>query len=372
MTTFTVTELENAYMCGWKHEFNSFNRLSLESSSPLKALWLGTLVHKALDLLAATLAVPQDGHTFTSKNNICDVCGNHMYAHLKGIHIYQIFANEQLEKITEKYRQEIGADPTYMELKEVHDTIRLGRAMFQNYLDYYKTPLPDTLEYISTEQSLTVDIPGTEHCACALTETCTCEHRVCRPYKVPVPYTYCECIDFGRECTCVILHKLEGTLDGLVRRKIDNGVFILENKTFTFHPKRADLERNHQFMGYTWAGNQHDLNIQGILYNGLWKREKIPNGKTIHDLFVREYIPYTRYELESWENNTRELTLRIGDPNYVPVRSVPPVGGCNGVNMCGFKDLCDARFKRTNYDFILASRYTKRERTSIFADQEPE
>lgn len=386
MGKYSTTEIETHEDCGWRWDFNSRNRLSLEPVTPLKALWLGTLIHKSLDMLATSTLI-KDGHKFSysgdgvpDNKSICSTCGLPALAHLKGMSIYDTFAMERYDSLIEYYRNRVGVPPTSFELKEVHDTRDLGRAMFKNYLDYYGTPIPDEFEYISTEQLLIIDIPGTEHCVCAtLGNVCTCE-KLCRPWREDVTrsvkYTFCMCID--KECPCRVLHQLETTLDGLIRRKIDNWVFILENKTFSLHPTMEringlatypDLQRNHQFMTYTWAGNTVGFDIKGIFYNGLWKRLKVPEKKTMHDMFTRAVLTYKPAELLAIGEHTRIATLRMGDPYIETERNVKAVGGCNGVNQCNFKRLCDARFSNTNYEFILRNNYTKREQ-AIEDDEE--
>jgi hypothetical protein len=383
MGKFTVTEKEAFNDCGWRWDFNSMNRLALEPVTPLKALWLGTLVHKSLDLLAATTALP-DKHPYTNSVKFnpfdqplvipqepCDTCGLPALVHVPRESIYELFAEERKQKLIDLYTEKVGTPPSYAEQKDSLDTIALGRAMFSNYLAYYKEPLPPELEYISTEQSLIVQVPGTEHCECAYKDSCDCGHN-CRPWYFPVDYTFCTCARANPTCSCRQCHYIESTLDGLVRRKTDGGIFILENKTFTFHPRKDDLERNHQFMGYTWAGNAHGLDIQGVLYNGLWKRAQVPKGKTMHDLFTREYLDFNSYQIAQWGNQARIDLLKMGDPTLEITRNVHAVGGCNGVNQCNFKALCDARYQDTNYTYLLSSRYQKREKTSIFAAEEVE
>lgn len=386
MGKVTVTEFETEDRCGWRWDFNSFNRLAIEPILPLKALFIGTLVHKALDMLSSTLLIKAQ-HTYYNPFGGNAPCG-HEYAdgtccnlpaaaHATGTAIYDMYAWDKLNAITKNYTEKVGAPPNSYEMREILDSIDLGRAMFGNYLNYYKTPLPDDFEYISTEQSVLLELPDTEHCECAYHTDCQCSvkditYGSCRPYNIPVHYTHCMCV--GKTCPCRQSHQLEATIDGLVRRKTDGWRFILENKTFTYHPTRTstgrypEFERNHQFMGYTWAGQAAELEPKGILYNGLWKRAELPNKRTWEDMFLRTTIPYQSYEIDEWQRQASRHAMRMLEPGREVERYVHPVGGCKGLNGCSFNDLCDARFKNINYQTLLKTKYQPRERTSIFED----
>lgn len=345
----TVTELEAFRRCPWRWEFNSKNRLYLESASPLQSLNLGTLWHKGLDAYAQREMMDKP-HIFVGENTNCDECGFSPYAHVPDPLAAHSMA--LIMKVQSHYREVAKREASSLELRPTYEAVELCKNMMKHYLQYYKgRMLPEDFIYIQPEQQLYKDIPNTEHCTCYNKPTCECG-KSCR-FK-NTNYTHCKCSN----CTCREFHVLEGTVDGLILHVPTKNIYILENKSFSVHTNVEELKRIPQFMGYSWIAS--DFAVKGVIYNGAWTRNEIPNGKSLKDLFSRYTLSWPQEILTEWANQAGISALQMFDPTYKPIRVVHPVGGCMGVNGCDFKKLCDARFNQDGYDRILQYDYRRR------------
>ncbi len=377
MATITVTESEAARNCGWQWQFNSPTQMYLENANPLQSLYAGTLWHKALESMAQKQSMPTP-HKFVSPADVtldptmtsvdkikCELCGYDIFAHMDD----PLIAHAQLSvvRIQQHYEKLTGRKAQQLELKKTYDIIGMLQAMMTNYMQYYHGELlPADFKYVRTEQQFFKVLPNTEHCTCYYNKGCKCTYtkngirKSCR-YKNGY-YKYCKCEQSN--CKCRESHRLEGKLDGLIQHIPTGNIFILENKTFSVHTQVKELRRIPQFMGYTWIGE--DFNIAGMLYNGAWTRSQVPNGKSMHDMFIRHMLSWTKIETDNWASQLAVTAMQIHDPRYIPVRRIHPVGGCMGVNNCSYKLLCDARFSQPqNYDTILATNYRRREADDI-------
>lgn len=397
MGLITVTEVESLRRCGWQHEFNSPNKMHLEAANPLESLWLGSLWHRTLDSIAQRATMEDPYHKFVAPNPLptniapekilCTACNLDAFAH--STDPLAAHSGHAVVKIQEHYRKQQGVNPQQYELKKTYELIEMAQAMLRNYLSYYNNRLlPPDFRYIQTEQQLFKVLPNTEHCTCYLQAKCNCglfvnNKRVSCRY-VHGWYGDCKCGTNNRgtsnvttivvpvggsdarnlfadtsRCRCRKDHILEGKLDGLIEHEPTNNIYVIDHKTFTVHTSVEELRRNSQFMGYTWMGDLFD--VKGMIYNGVWVRDHVPNGRTIHDLFVRHTLSWNQYELLNWATQTGIDAMRLFDPRYIPTRTVHPVGGCVGVNNCSYRQLCDARFLNQNYETILRTQYRKRE-----------
>lgn len=375
--------MEAAKRCGWLWEFNSPTQMHLESADPLKSLYTGTLWHKTLDSLAQKEQINSWGNhpfkadipvtldAFNSPSELdkpkCAhvypdgrVCAMSIYGHMKDP--FEVHATASLLAIKQHYIKVAQREPLQEELEPTRKIINLVRCMLQNYLEFYHGRLiPEDFVYIQTEQQFFKILPNTEHCTCYYNAKCSCGflkngvRKSCR--HVNGIYTQCKCVH--TECPCRKSHVLEGKLDGLILHVPTNNIYILENKTFSVHTAVSELKRISQFMGYTWIGL--DFDTTGVLYNGAWTRDHIPSGKVLSDLFARYVLAWAKEEITEWQNQASRTALYTLDPRYIPTRTVHPVGGCNGVNQCGYKKLCDARFKTANYNIILNTEYRKKD-----------
>lgn len=366
MGVITVTELESVRRCGWQWDFGSKNRMGLESSNPLHSLYTGTLWHKAMDTLAQQEQLNKlPKHAFDldakSKDKLCKICHFSVEAHSRDP--FLAVAGMLTLKVRSHYEEVTGRQISQVEMKPTFDTIQLVQTMLQNYKEYYRGRLiPEGYEYIQTEQQFFKELPGTEHCECYSKPKCGCSEK-CR-YKFAY-YQHCKCE--GTECECRQFHKAEGTLDGLMKHTETEHVAILENKTFSVHPDMTELRRTPQFIGYTWIGAEFD--IDHLLYNGIWAIDHLRDGYnraagrkwTKDDMFIQKGLRWKDYEINTWVEQAATTAMQVFDPRYKPVRVVHPVGGCNGVNGCSYKTLCDARFYGVDYERILKNEYRQRE-----------
>jgi len=417
----SVTEINAWKRCRWYWLHNSFNGLALERAITLPPFALGTMAH-------ASIQFWQDHPTATLEQVIMD---------------YDVRALQNTQAIIEHYKAHMsGIDPSPMELKANLAAMVMGRAMIINYYNYYSAPqrgggpLPTGYALIASEQTLTVPIPHTEHClyneppsASGLSrfgsdhcETCNCGLVFCacrggHVMDVPAVIQACQC--------CIDTNYLEGTFDGVVQVPDTNTgelkLYVLEHKTFSRHPTDDGLEHNEQFLRYLWLATRSGLipegEVGGILYNGLWKREKVPDGRVMDDMFHRALLDRTPAELDRCTTQLEQVSMEMcyaapppnlaqratldidtatamtmashnGQGQAKPVswgpvtpvyKTVPPVDGCNGLLQCVFKDVCDADELPapegpgpTRYQQLLQGRYVPRLRTPAFATDVPE
>lgn len=365
---FSVTEINGWKRCRVQHDFNSLNKLGLEPAVTLPAFALGTLVHHGIE--------------FWNTNPLATKAEVLSY--------YGVKAWDALQAVLGYYSESTGGQaPTQVELKANLDASTLGRAMIANYYDYYVSkdlgPLPQGYSLVQAEQTVKIAIPNTEHC-CNL--TFTAQAQATSQATNVAPCTYCGPCDKCRYCLpvyrpdwqraphcleCTRLYGLEGTLDGILTHDKSGIVHVLENKTFSRHPSEDGLIMNEQFSRYLWIVTKL-LTIDAdkppkLLYNGLWKREKLPDKRSMDDMFERVTISRTAAQLEACEQETAAIVMEMGS-QYTPIiRTVPPIDGCNGLMGCNFKDLCNARFNQPdNYPVILRGRYTNRQRTPVWGD----
>lgn len=359
MGVISVTEIESARRCGWQHDFNSRNRMDLEPYNSLHSLYTGTLWHHTLDSMGQREMMLADYpiHEYIpGDNNLCKVCKFVKFAHMQDPiygHISLMMSN-----LRERYIRIEGREPTGAEYQPSTDTCNLVRAMIHNYLKFWKgRTLPENFVYIQPEQQMYKELPNTSHCACYALSACQCKPLTTNSCRLKhTKYTHCKCVD--TQCICRQTHIVEGTVDGLIRNIQTNGIFIWENKSFSVHSQLDDLKRLSQSMGYWWLNSE--LHPVGFVYNGAWTRYELPANKTMKDMFPRYIWSFNPRDGEEWARQAAITALSIFDPDYVPVRTVHPVGGCKGVNQCSYNRLCDARYKDQNYDMILTHEFVKR------------
>lgn len=322
MTTVSVTERRTFRTCRQEWEWASLNHEGLEPVMPNRKLLLGSLIHYTLadwveDWSLDPVARFVD-HWRTAEIDI------------KGRYLTKFQDTMTDDELAVRY----GIP--------VHD---LGRAMISNYKDYYKTPLPKGWTILQAEQTVTIDVPGTEHWECRTPEAQCCTGG------------YGGCRGSGNvDCCDMVAHKLEGTFDAIARDPAGS-IFIVDHKTFERKPSGFELAEDDQFLAYTWMVSQLGIGkVRGVMYNGLWKRAYPPKGKTIDDLFFRSLIPRDQ-ELADFG---RRLPVEVNEMCNNPTIYINPAWySCPS---CGFRDMCIAMRRGEDYQDLLEE-YAPRTRT---------
>lgn len=234
--------------------------------------------------------------------------------------VYMTLAVRELEAVRRLYADKVGSRMSKDEEDELFSELEFGRNMVTNYVTRWKAPLPPGFELIQTEQQVLVNIPGTEH-------------------------------------------QLEATFDALVRDKRGK-YWILERKTYKARPKEGSLDRNDQFLSYIWALQQLDIGpVGGVLYDGLWKRDKPPRGRKFEDLFLRHTITREQTEIDELESN---LTLEAQDMAEARIYPNRQWQGCWD---CPFERLCTAQSLDEDVDYIRDTYYVQRSRDDKHYDE---
>lgn len=330
---FSVTEIELYLRCQrrWKLQAIPPNGLGLSPFRGMPALILGGLIHKSLE---AWQRAPSDGNKFID------------------------IAAEQYVELQNQHIQQTGAMPSDEDLAPLLDSIDLGNEMIENYIAYYRTPLPKGYRFVQAEQEVVLEIPNTAHLEC---DTC---HQVS-----PVIDThYC-----GGKVTWQP-HKLRCTLDELVVDEHDK-LWLLERKTYGNRPRKEVLQRHHQMLAYIWATSMlfGYENVGGVLYDGLWKRSlRKERGKdrSLEDLFYREIFIRERAELDEFEKQTALVVTEMA--SKVSLEDCVFNRRWEGCYDCAVQSLCDAISLGEDVDNIIAYEYIKRGATSTGSDSWPE
>jgi len=318
----SVTELEILKRCRWKWDKMSFSREGLTAIVTKRPLDLGSLMHQALfDWITQPDGDPVE---FFNKR-----------------------AQIRLVEMATAYKEAVGAGMSREELIPYGEAVRIGAAMMANYQAMYTTPLSPGWTLISAEQPCLVKIPGTYHNCIG---PCLCSK--CYTHELGLD---CE----SEDCVCCCWHQLEGTLDGLVANERGD-IWILEHKTWDRHPDMRQLYRNPQFARYMWIGQQLGLNPQGIAYDGLWSRATVPTGKKFEDLFLRRLITVNQHFIDQ---TGEYLAQDVNEAASLPAITKSIDWTCPN---CGVYDLCESDSFGEDYDFILSTKYKKRERTPAF------
>ena len=334
MATISVTERGLFKRCRRRWDLSSFNRQSLSPIINAAALDLGTLIHSTLEKWTEDPA-------------------------LDPLEVYNFIAEELKTKIILDYNERIGCLPSTDELSGTFNAIAMGRVMIANYKAHWRTPLPAGYTLIQNEQTLTIPIPNTEHCKfngdneCDMCACNECSDSWEQYYKctdvidfTPSSFAYrCPC--------CVEPHYLEATFDGIMADELGQ-LFIIERKTYNRKPSEDDLDENDQFLAYMWALQtaMPDASIRGVSYDGLWKRDHIPSGKQLSDMFLRKILMRNRQELDEFGSFLDLEVMDMTDPNVRIYKNVPAVGGCWD---CNFRPLCKSMSRNPQHhtDMIL-------------------
>jgi hypothetical protein len=210
-----------------------------------------------------------------------------------------------------------GQQPSDEELAPYYDAVKLGSAMINNYKSYWKQPLPPGFRVLDPEQEIIVNIPSTEH-------------------------------------------KIKARLDELIIDEY-NQIFILERKTYSIRPLRGVIEYRPQFKCYVWAARELlGDKIIGIAYDGLWKRDHVPKGKKLEDLFTRMLIRPNAHELKEFENFLVYITNEMANDPVIYKHWIEESMSFIGCARCEFKAPCVAESRGQDTDFFVRSQYYQR------------
>ena len=252
-------------------------------------------------------------------------------------------AVKMYDKMEADYRKQVGAPMSDVEKEPFYEAVQMARAMCANYQVRWGTPLPSDYVIVRPEQKIAVPIPGTEHTCTWCNGTGQFQAGGC---------TNCNATGEDR-------HYLEGRLDGLVQD--DKGrLWILEHKTYKSRPNMDSLNTADQFLAYMWLVTRLDLGeVGGILYDGMWKREKPPRGRTFEDLFMRLTLLRSPEELDEFGRFLTLEALHMADLYRHPETAYPN-RRWEGCFDCGMEPLCRAMSRGEDIERLKVGKYTRR------------
>lgn len=287
-----------------------------------------------------------------------------------------------LDKYKVTYLEHVGAEISEDELDKMYDLIKLGLAMVTNYKDHYKKPLPSAFQIIQTEQRIMVAIPDTMHWECS---ECHWMYSIdeSMKYSLILDTSWSMNTNDVNNCpACGAIgtvkwqpHYLRGTLDSLLQDK--NGkVYPLERKTYAARPEPSKLQHDDQMLAYLWILTQlfGVANVGGVLYDGLWKREKPPakRGTTkqleMADLFYRDIFPRPPEEIEEFgillKQEVEDMAEAIMKKRFFINRT------WQGCWDCSMSKLCAAMSRGEDVEYVTSTFYQQRSYGNILPDED--
>src|SRR6185369_4139862 len=245
---FSVTERANAKRCPRMHRLSSKGGAHLGLIIPPVYLNVGSLIHQGSQawLLDTERKTSYEAHVMVASSAL-------------------------IEKARARYLKQVGASMSKEEETPLWEAITFATTMARNYELRWGSPLEEGFVVVRPEQRVVIPVPGTEHpCpTCNTTGVVTDEQGWTDGDACP------ECHGEG-----ISRHYLDGRFDALT---LDAGgrIHILEHKTYNSRPNDESLQTNDQFLAYIWLAIQLDIgDVAGLDYDGLWRRETIPRGRT--------------------------------------------------------------------------------------------
>lgn len=272
---FSVTERQSFRRCRRKAVLSSKNGQHLGPMFPPLNLSVGTIVHKAHQLWLERPSISMSDHALDA-------------------------SAWAIGQISINYTKQVGCPPSDTEMLVTHEAVDMALKMCENYAIKWGTPLPPEYKLLSAEQKIRVPVSGTEH-------PCPKCGGVGEYSYMHANVACFECIGSGSQ-----VHYLEGRLDGLIQHS-SGRIDVLEHKTYGSRPRTNDLQTNDQFLAYLWLVKQLGFNPSldsCIAYDGMWRRDRVPRGRTFDDLFTRYTLTRTPAELEEFEHF---LPLELND-----------------------------------------------------------
>lgn len=322
---FSVTERGSFRRCRRKAVLTSKNGQHLGPMFSPLSLNVGTIVHRA--------------HQLWLERPDTSLIAHAMQASV-----------EAQAQVRENYYRQVGTYPSDGEMLITHESVDMALTMCENYEIKYGTPLPPEYKLLAAEQKVRVPVLGTEHKCVECRGTGTYIVEGLELHTCPA----CDGSGTAR-------HMLEGKLDGLIQHT-SGRIDVLEHKTYGARPNRTVMQMNDQFIAYLWLVQQLGFNAHldsCIAYDGLWRRDKVPRGRTFDDLFARYTLTRTPDELKEF---ARFLPLELNDMAHLYAH--PETAYINrqwlGCNDCGVIDLCVAMSRKEDTTALLTTKYTKR------------
>jgi hypothetical protein len=173
------------------------------------------------------------------------------------------------------------------------------------------------------------------------------------PTGVPHSEDCSFCKGYGR-----VQLELEGTLDAIVTQ--DEVYYPVERKTYNSRPNLDYLRHFDQGTAYAWMSRALGLKFGGIAYDGMWRRDKVPNGKKVDDLFLRTLLDRNDYELDMFYP---QLVAELRDMHTAVLYPNRRWEGCYD---CSYRRICDAQTKGEDLTYIRERFYTDREKTPAY------
>ena len=274
----------------------------------------------------------------------------------------------QVQKARERYKRQVGVEMSSVEEDALWEIGHYARTMCENYEIRWGRPLPEGFTLVSPEQRAQIPVPGTEH-EC---EYCHGARRL-GSEQIDCP----ECHETG-----VMLHHLDMRFDALIADRMGR-IHVYERKTYNSRPKESALAHSDQFLAYIWGARQLGVgNVVGLAYDGLWRRDKVPKGRSFEDLFFR--YEHLRSEAEFAEFS-RLLPYELNEmyskrPEVRPLETLPFDRRWMGCFDCRFDDgkdgqpgVCSAmsRGETQLVDILLKTKFSERD-DDLDADAETE
>lgn len=140
-------------------------------------------------------------------------------------------------------------------------------------------------------------------------------------------------------------------IDAIVYNRVLGSHWVLEHKTFErFYP--GQLDQNHQFVIEKFvAEGWLKAPIAGVIYNGLWKRDKATPAQP--RLFQRHPIHINERQVEVMLHRIYWQLKDLASPNY----RVYPEPSSLKCQYCSFRQPCTEYMRGGDWSFLLENTY---------------
>ena len=330
----SVTERQDFLRCRRKWDLTSWSRQKLRKvGSPATELHVGALVHEGLQF--------------------------HVKFGEKWLQHWAPMVQELETDLQVEYQKIVGASMSYEELNILDEARELAKTLLIRYFQHWgPEPLGSKFEYVASEISFRVNLPGTDH------------HII-------------------------------GTFDGLARHIESREIFVVEHKTYSMKPDRNRLMMNDQFVGYLWAASMITKRpVTKLIYDGIGKKlPTIPRelkagglskAKIVTDMktylgeirrlrlrtvdytdvlarldaqdekkaetpfYSRWVLDFGLPQLEAYERDATAVVKDMANPNL----ALYPTFTWQGCWDCNVTDLCMALQYGDSLDSLISTRYT--------------
>ncbi len=330
----SISDIQKFTRCSRGWDLTSHNRQNLErkQAMPHMAFYVGSLVHRILEVQARLKARPP----------------------------VDILIADSMYELEQEYRQLVGTGWSSIEREEIEKHSDLVKDMMERYFHTYGeiNPLPGNLEYVSAEVTFQVRIPGTYNYlkgtidgiarnkktgAIWIVEHKTYKDRSAKLEDLRINY---QMLAYSYAAQKLLGYPVAGVIyDGLCKKS----------------PKKPALLKSGNGLSKAWIATTGYTYRQAIAEHGFNEEDytEILAKIDAHELreeggfFTRHKLRYPQQQLDQFEDEIRIITRSMAS-KHVKIYPVVPWTGCWD---CSVQDLCTGISTRSDISYLIENNY---------------